>query len=286
MEEVHEEGLQAVLAVMPEHQRLAALLARDAVEMAAPQPRAERAVGRARRHLLRHDRIGVAILDPVRDAVRGRGSPAGRAWESSAGPGRDCRRGDRPAAGRAISGRAAAPAARRNPCRRRCRRASARPAAPWRWPRSSRAPAAAAACAASGSETESGAAAQQRMRAAGSPSSRSAASDGIRADVVEHGGLFRAVASALQESGGEDKVPGGETAGAEKRERPHEAAFRSNRTGRILSASRTRRRGSVPSARRRARRRGPGRARRSRPSWRDRPRCSRARRARRAASPR
>ena len=69
MEEVHEEGLQTVLAMVAEHQRLAALLARDAVEIAAPQPRAERAIGGVLRHLLRDDRIGVAIFDPVRNAV-------------------------------------------------------------------------------------------------------------------------------------------------------------------------------------------------------------------------
>ena len=38
VEQVHEERLEAVLAVVPQHQRRAALLARDAVEMAAPQP--------------------------------------------------------------------------------------------------------------------------------------------------------------------------------------------------------------------------------------------------------
>ena len=69
MEEVHEERFEDVLAVVAEHQRRAALLPRDAVEMAAPQPRAERAIGLAFRHLLGDDRIGVLVFDAVLDAV-------------------------------------------------------------------------------------------------------------------------------------------------------------------------------------------------------------------------
>jgi len=56
---------------MAENQCLAAFLARYAIEIAAPQPRTQRAIGGALRHLFGHDRIGVAIFDPVRDAEAG-----------------------------------------------------------------------------------------------------------------------------------------------------------------------------------------------------------------------
>jgi hypothetical protein len=102
VEQVHEEGLEDVLAMVAEHQRRAPLLPRDAVEMAAPQPRAQRAIGLALRQLVGDDRIGVLILDAVRERRWRSASPAGCAWESSAGPGRDCRRAARPAAARAI----------------------------------------------------------------------------------------------------------------------------------------------------------------------------------------
>ena len=47
----------------------AAFLARDAVEMPAPQPRAERAIGAALGNLVGHHRIGVLVFDAVLDAV-------------------------------------------------------------------------------------------------------------------------------------------------------------------------------------------------------------------------
>lgn len=55
MEEIHEEGLENILAVMAEQQRVAALLPRDAVEIAATKPRTERTIGAAGRHLFLHD---------------------------------------------------------------------------------------------------------------------------------------------------------------------------------------------------------------------------------------
>ena len=70
VEEIHEEGFEDILAVMPENQRVAALLPGDAVEVAASEPGTERAVGRPFGHLLLHNGIGVAILDPMRHADR------------------------------------------------------------------------------------------------------------------------------------------------------------------------------------------------------------------------
>ena len=69
MQEVHQERLQHVLPVVAEHDRLAAFLPRDAVEVPAPEPRAERAIGPPFGNGPLDDRIGVAPLDPVRDAV-------------------------------------------------------------------------------------------------------------------------------------------------------------------------------------------------------------------------
>ena len=69
MEEIHEEGLEDILAVVAENQGGAPLLARDAVEIAAPEPRAERAIGAALGQLVGDHRIGILVLDAVRDAV-------------------------------------------------------------------------------------------------------------------------------------------------------------------------------------------------------------------------
>jgi hypothetical protein len=68
MEEVHEERLEDVVAVVAQHHGRAPLLARYAVEVAAAQARAERAVCPPLRHLVGDDGIGVPILDPVRHA--------------------------------------------------------------------------------------------------------------------------------------------------------------------------------------------------------------------------
>ncbi len=68
MEEVHEEGFENILTVMAEQQCVAALLPRNAVEIAAPEPRTERTIGAAGGHLLLHHRIGVAILDAMGNA--------------------------------------------------------------------------------------------------------------------------------------------------------------------------------------------------------------------------
>jgi hypothetical protein len=68
VKEVHEEGLEQVVAMVPQHDRRTPFLARDAIEVPAPQPRAERAIGPPLRHLVRDDRIGVLVFDPVRDA--------------------------------------------------------------------------------------------------------------------------------------------------------------------------------------------------------------------------
>jgi hypothetical protein len=70
MEQVEEEGLQNVLAVVAEHKRRAPLLPRDAIEMAAPEPRAQRAIGAVFRNLVGDDRIGVLMLDAVGNPVR------------------------------------------------------------------------------------------------------------------------------------------------------------------------------------------------------------------------
>ncbi|ENN89185.1 hypothetical protein RHSP_62606 [Rhizobium freirei PRF 81] len=67
MEEVHEEGFENILAMMAEHQRVAAFFAGDAIEIAAAQARTERAIGCPLRHFLLHDRIGIAILNTMRD---------------------------------------------------------------------------------------------------------------------------------------------------------------------------------------------------------------------------
>ncbi|MND99818.1 hypothetical protein D3C80_922100 [compost metagenome] len=53
---------------MAEHERVAALFPRDTVEIAAPQPRTERTIGAARRHLFFHHGIGVAIFDAMGNA--------------------------------------------------------------------------------------------------------------------------------------------------------------------------------------------------------------------------
>jgi hypothetical protein len=71
VEEVEQERLENVLAVMPEHERVAPLLAGDAIKIAAPEPRAQRAIGCALGNLGDDGRIGVPILDPVRNAVAG-----------------------------------------------------------------------------------------------------------------------------------------------------------------------------------------------------------------------
>ena len=69
MEEIEEEGFQNVVAVMAQHQRLAALFACHPVEMASAQARAQRAIGGGFRQLVGNDRIGVLIFDPVGNAV-------------------------------------------------------------------------------------------------------------------------------------------------------------------------------------------------------------------------
>jgi hypothetical protein len=69
MKQIEEEGFQNVLAVMPEHQRRAALLPGDPVEVPATKPRTQRAVGLADSDLVGDHRIGVLVLDAVRDAV-------------------------------------------------------------------------------------------------------------------------------------------------------------------------------------------------------------------------
>jgi hypothetical protein len=59
VKEVQKEGLEDVVAVMAEHHRAAPFLPRDAVEVAAPQPRTQRAIGPPLRHLVDDDGIGV-----------------------------------------------------------------------------------------------------------------------------------------------------------------------------------------------------------------------------------
>ncbi len=71
MKQVEEERLQNVLAMVPQHQCRASLLARDPVEMSAPQPRAERAVGTVFRDLVGDDGICVLILDAMLDSDGG-----------------------------------------------------------------------------------------------------------------------------------------------------------------------------------------------------------------------
>jgi len=71
VKEVHEEGLKNVVAVMAEDDGRTAFLARDAVEIAAAQARAERAHRAPRRDLRGHHGIGVLIFDPVRHAHAG-----------------------------------------------------------------------------------------------------------------------------------------------------------------------------------------------------------------------
>ena len=70
-EEVQEEGLDDVALVVAEDDGGAALLAGDAVEVAAAEARAERAVGAALGDLVGDDGIGVAVLDAVRHAHAG-----------------------------------------------------------------------------------------------------------------------------------------------------------------------------------------------------------------------
>ena len=68
MEEVQEERLEDILAMMAEHQGRAALLAGDPVEMAAAQARAQRAIGVALGDLVGDHRIGVLLLDAMGNA--------------------------------------------------------------------------------------------------------------------------------------------------------------------------------------------------------------------------
>ena len=126
MEQVHEEGFENVLAVMAEHQRRAALLARDAVEMAAPAAASTASNRCCPRGSCRSPPNRCPGIRCGAGCRGGREIPAGCALGNSAGPGRDCRRASRPAAARAISGRAARQAARRNPCRPTAPPASAR----------------------------------------------------------------------------------------------------------------------------------------------------------------
>ena len=80
VEQVHEEGFQNVVAVMPQHDRRAALLAGNPVQIAAPQPRAQRTEGAPGRDLVHHDGIGVCIFDAVGDLHPGQkfGQDGGR----------------------------------------------------------------------------------------------------------------------------------------------------------------------------------------------------------------
>ena len=68
VKEVHEEGLKDIIAMMPEYHGRTPLFAGDAIEVPAPEPGAERAIGPARRHLVHDDGISVLIFDPVGNA--------------------------------------------------------------------------------------------------------------------------------------------------------------------------------------------------------------------------
>src|SRR5690606_37529116 len=72
VKEVHEEGFENVFPVMAEDKGGTAFFARDAVKMAAPQPRAEGAIGPAFGDFVGHNRISVLILDAVGHAEAGK----------------------------------------------------------------------------------------------------------------------------------------------------------------------------------------------------------------------
>src|SRR5215207_11597775 len=69
MDKIHEKGLERVFPVVAKDEGLAALLPSDAVEVSAPQTRAERAIGAPSRYLRDDNRVGIAPLDPVRDGI-------------------------------------------------------------------------------------------------------------------------------------------------------------------------------------------------------------------------
>jgi hypothetical protein len=70
-ERVHQEGLERVVAMVPERDLVAAEAFRRRVEDAAPQPRAQRAVRAARVHSVGHHRVRVLAQDLVGVATRG-----------------------------------------------------------------------------------------------------------------------------------------------------------------------------------------------------------------------
>jgi hypothetical protein len=70
VEQVEEQRLDDVVAVVPERDARIALLARMAVQRAAPQPAAQSALRAALRDHASDDAVGVLLDDVVRDAQR------------------------------------------------------------------------------------------------------------------------------------------------------------------------------------------------------------------------
>ena len=65
VKEVHEKRLKDVIAVMTKHDSRATFLTRDAVEIAAPQTRTQRAERAARWDFIHDDGIGVFIFNTM-----------------------------------------------------------------------------------------------------------------------------------------------------------------------------------------------------------------------------
>ena len=68
VKQVHEEGFEDIIAVMPQNDGGTAFFPGDAVEIATPETGTQCAIGPALRHLVDDDGVGVLILDPVRHA--------------------------------------------------------------------------------------------------------------------------------------------------------------------------------------------------------------------------
>src|SRR5690606_37756059 len=69
VEEVEEERLENIFTMVAKDQRRTAFLPRNALKVASAKTRAQRTVGLALGDLFGHDGIGVAVFDPVRNAM-------------------------------------------------------------------------------------------------------------------------------------------------------------------------------------------------------------------------
>ncbi len=111
-EQIQQQRLERVVAVMAQRDLVAAELGGRAVQDPAPQPRTERAVGLPLGDLLGDDGVGVLVQDAGAEHPPPPASAAAARRRSRGAPGPGAPRAARKTSARGAAGRAAAPAAR------------------------------------------------------------------------------------------------------------------------------------------------------------------------------